>query len=128
MTYALREARAYAIPPLAAQIARLMALTAPFAVGFPGHPFHEPFHARGVLSPLCVKVSPVGTFHLRLLRPGWADLGSAFLLMHWRSQRHTLQGGSTARPWTGTWMGVINLETEVSRQAVYDDHLQLVGE
>ena len=33
----------------------------------------------------------------------------------------TLQGGSTARPWTRTWMGVINLEAGVSRQAVYDD-------
>jgi hypothetical protein len=32
-----------------------------------------------------------------------------------------LQSGSTARPWTRKWMGVINLEAEVSRQAVYDD-------
>lgn len=33
----------------------------------------------------------------------------------------TLQGGSTARPWTRTWMGLTNLEAGVSRQAVYDD-------
>jgi hypothetical protein len=56
MTYALREACACATQPLPAQIARLTALTTPFAVGFPGHPFHESFHARGVLSPLHVKI------------------------------------------------------------------------
>ena len=46
MIYALREARAHAAQALPAQIARRMALTAPFAVAFPGHPFHEPFHAK----------------------------------------------------------------------------------
>jgi len=43
---ALREACAHAIQALPAQIVGLMALTAPFAVGFHGHPFHEPFHAE----------------------------------------------------------------------------------
>ncbi len=43
---ALREACAHATQALPAQIAGLMALTAPFAVGFSGLPFHEPFHAE----------------------------------------------------------------------------------
>jgi hypothetical protein len=47
-----------------------MALTAPFAVGFPGHPFHEPFHAKGVLLPLWVKVSPIGAGPLQPWRRG----------------------------------------------------------
>ena len=41
-----------------------MALIAPFAAGFPSHSFHEPFHARGVLSALRVKVSLSGTLPL----------------------------------------------------------------
>ena len=80
MTYALREARAHATQPLPAQIARLIALIAPFAAGFPSHSFHEPFHARGVLSPQRVKVSPIRpgaatTFDLDQTRPSITKQG-----------------------------------------------------
>ena len=50
MTYALRGARSPAGHPLAAPIARIIALTAPGALGLSGDPFHEPFHARGPAS------------------------------------------------------------------------------
>ena len=70
-----------------------MALIAPFAVGFPGHPFHEPFHARGVLLPLCVKVSAVGAGRCN---PSGAALDSPSLvrLAAWLS---TTRAGASPR-------------------------------
>ena len=47
MTYALREARHLAAYALAAPIARLIARIALAALGLPGDPFHDPFHAQG---------------------------------------------------------------------------------
>jgi hypothetical protein len=47
MIYALREACSDASDALAAPIARAIALAALAALGFSGHPVHEPVHARG---------------------------------------------------------------------------------
>ena len=49
MTCALRGARAPAAHALAAPIARKIALTALAALGLSKDPFHEPFHARGLV-------------------------------------------------------------------------------
>jgi hypothetical protein len=50
MTYASRGACSLPARALPAPIARQIALTALAALGLPGEPFHEPFHARGPLS------------------------------------------------------------------------------
>ena len=46
MTYALRGACSPAAHPLAAPIARIIALTTLVALGLSKDPFHEPFHDR----------------------------------------------------------------------------------
>ena len=45
MTYALREARAWAAHALAAPIAPVIALMTPAALGLSGNSVHEPVHA-----------------------------------------------------------------------------------
>jgi len=65
MTYALREACSLALHALAAPITRKIALTALAALGLPTDPFHDPFHARGllrhtVLSTVRGKARPLG--------------------------------------------------------------------
>jgi hypothetical protein len=51
MAYALRQARDLTALALAAQIASKIALTALAALGLPGNPFHDPFHAWGPHAP-----------------------------------------------------------------------------
>jgi hypothetical protein len=50
MTYALRGARDLVASALPAWIARIVALTALAALGLSKDPFHEPFHARSLVS------------------------------------------------------------------------------
>ena len=49
MTYALRGARSRVAHTPAAPIPRIIALTAPTALGPSKDPFHEPFHALSLL-------------------------------------------------------------------------------
>ena len=47
-TYALREARCRALRPLPARMPHESAIAAPKTRGFPGDPFHDPFHGGGL--------------------------------------------------------------------------------
>ena len=49
MTYALRVARDVAASALPARIARIITMTALAALGLSREPFHEPFHAQGLV-------------------------------------------------------------------------------
>ena len=54
MTYALRVTWSLPAYALAALIARVIALMALAALGLSDHPFHDPFHARGLcVTPSC---------------------------------------------------------------------------
>ena len=112
MTYALREACSpqHALP---AQTARRIAPEALIALGFRGLPVHAGGLGQEVSSLLSGSFAGGGAARLASLTvPGRAGREQGSI---------ALQGGSTTRPWTRTWMGVINLEAGISRQALYDD-------
>ena len=56
LTCRLQEVRPHAPRALAAPMARVIALTAPTALGLFGGTFHEPFHADGVRQLMVVTV------------------------------------------------------------------------